>query len=228
MTWRSATTRASELAAVVPGLVLRGAAGVAGLVRPAAKPLHPAGAIRSVALHRHGLAAADRVGVAWIDEPGVTEGIVRFSRAMGLPRALPDIHGLALRVARADGDPADLLMATTGLGRFSRFVLKPTLQRGGGAYSTLLPYRSPEGPLLLAAIPDDHVAEQFTVAVASPGGAWRAFADLTVEQGGLGSGDEMSFDPTLNMLDGLAYYPWEIRLREGAYSAARWTRRVRG
>jgi hypothetical protein len=228
MTRSGATARVAELAAVVPGWVLRAASGAAGLVRPASKPLHPAGSILPVTVRRHGLAAGDRVGVAWIDEPGVTEGLVRFSRAVGLPPALPDIHGLALRFEDVYGRRSDVLMATTGLGRFSRFLLVPTRRRGGEAYSTLLPYRSPQGPVQLAAVPDDREATTLTLAVASTGGPWRPFAELSVTGAPGGSGDDLSFDPTLNMLEGLEYYAWETRLREGAYGAARWSRRVRG
>ncbi|MCD9199787.1 hypothetical protein [Aeromicrobium wangtongii] len=216
--------------ATVPGLVLQAAAGIAGLVRPAAKPLHPAGSLVAVTIHRYGMRDVERLGVPFVDEPGTTEAWVRFSRAAGLPRSLPDVHGIALRIpgAAADGADADVLLATTGMGRISRFVLVPARSRGSAAYSTLLPYRSPRGAVVLAAVPEDEDASTMTLAAATPGGQWIAFADLCVaESSASGSGDEISFDPILNMLDGLSYYLWATRLREGSYRAARWSRRVR-
>lgn len=225
-----AGSRVAAAAAAVPGLVLQGAAGIGGLLRPAAKPLHPSGSVRPVTITRHGLRDDERVGVPFVDEPGTTQAWVRFSRAAGLPRALPDVHGIALRIpgAATDGGDADVLLATTGLGRLTRFVLTPARTRGAASYSTLLPYRSPRGAVLLAAVPEDEDASTMTLAVASAGGQWIAFADLAVGDGSAeGSGDEISFDPIVNMLDGLSYYPWATRLREGAYRAARWSRRVR-
>lgn len=230
MAGRTTASRVAAAAAAVPGWVLQGLAGAAGLIRPAPKPLHPAGSVFPATIRRYGMRDVDRIGVPWIDEAGVTEATVRFSRATGLPQPLPDIHGLAVRIpgGSTDGGHADILLATTGLGRATRFALVPARSRGGASYSTLLPYRSSRGPVLVAAVPENDTATVLTLAVASPGGQWTAFGDLTVaEQHHEGSRDETSFDPVINMLDGLSYYPWATRLREGAYSAARWSRRVR-
>jgi hypothetical protein len=94
--------RLANAAAIVPGRILEGVFGLAGLVRPAAKPLHPSGRLRTARLQRHGLSGPDRTGVPWIDDPGESRALVRFSRAVGLPDVLPDIHGLAIRIQ----DPA--------------------------------------------------------------------------------------------------------------------------
>jgi hypothetical protein len=48
---------------------------------------------------------------------------VRQSRAVGLPSPAPDIFGLAVRVPTEGGRHGDLLFATTGLGRITRFTL---------------------------------------------------------------------------------------------------------
>lgn len=218
--------RVAEIVATVPGTLLRGLFGLVGLVRPAAKPLHPAGSLHAATVNRTGL-RDDLTGVAWIDEVGTTDATVRLSRATGLPAPLPDIHGLAVRMTRSsDGGDADILFATTGLGRVTRFVLAPSLAADRRAYTTLLPYRSPSGPLLLAAVPRRDSA-RFDLACATLGGAWRTFGDLHVHPDAGATGDRLSFDPVLNQLEGLAYYPWLTRLREGAYSAARWSRKVR-
>jgi hypothetical protein len=223
--------RLADTAAILPGVVLQGLFGAVGLVRPAAKPLHPSGRLCPAVVRRFGLEGDDRVGVAWIDEAGESHGVVRLSRAAGLPDVLPDVHGLALRVhdhVVAGGD-ADVLMATTGLGALSRFVLRPTRSTTGATYTTLLPYRTPGGPLQLAATPDPHDASRLFLALASPRGPWRVFGDLTIGPADrTRTGDEsISFDPIVNQIDGLAQYGWVVRLREGAYRAARRTRGAR-
>jgi hypothetical protein len=227
----STAQRVADVAAVVPGRVLQGVFGAVGLLRPAAKPLHPSGRLLRLHVRRFGLAGTDRIGVPWIDDAGDSTGVARLSRATGLPDVLPDIHGLALRIHdhTADGEDADILLATTGLGPLSRFVLRPTRSATGSPYTTFLPYRTPSGPLLLAVTPDPVDPSRRFVSFASPRGAWRVFAELRIDQPGdageAPTGDEsISFDPVLHQVDGLAQYPWVTRLREGAYQAARWTR----
>lgn len=228
---RPLAPRAAAVLAIVPGRVLQLGFGVAGLVRPAAKPLHPAGTLQPVTIRRFGLSTDHQVGVPWIDEPGTTRAVARFSRATGLPQAVPDIHGLAIRMQRSDGTPADILLATTGLGPATRFVLMPSRSAFTNAYSTLIPYKTPRGPVLMAAIPRAPGARSLDLAIAAPRGSWIVFGVLEVddpqdEHGErLGSGDEsISFDPVLNQLDDLDYYAWATQLREGAYQAARWSR----
>lgn len=190
-------------------------------LRAADKPLHPRGGLVSGSVDRRGLDAP--VGVAWIDEPGTDSVTVRLSRSVGLPAPLPDVHGLALRIPLADGH-ADLLLATTGQGRIGRFVFSPSFDRSARAYTTLLPYRTPSGPLLLAAFPSDSDGLTFDLACASLQGAWRTFAHLEV---GADQHEDptVSFDPVLNTLPGLDPYGWVASLRAGSYVAAR---RARG
>lgn len=212
--------RPAAAAARAGGAALAGATRALAALRPAAKPLHPVGRMRTARLERHG--CTPPTGVAWLDEPGVDEVLARVSRAVGLPDALPDIHGLALRVEVADGTAADLLLASTGSGRVGRFVLTASRALEGRPLTTLLPYRTPTGPALLRALPT--TPDEFELAVASPGGQWRPFAVLRV---GPETQDQhrVSFDPVLNTLPGLEPYDWVRRLREPAYRVARRTRR---
>jgi len=102
------------------------------------------------------------------------DGIVceaRFSSAVGLSAALPDIQGLALRWY-CQGELCDLLFAGTGLSRAGRFVLTPRRTLLAGPMTTLLPLRSANGPLLFAATPTpdappgadpEDLAEQATI-----------------------------------------------------------------
>lgn len=195
--------------------------GTVARLRAADKPLHPRGTLVSGSAIRKGLDAP--VGVAWIDQPGTDTVTVRLSRSVGLPPPLPDVHGLALRIPLADGH-ADLLLATTGQGRIGRFVLRPSIERSARAYTTLLPYRTPSGPLLVAAFPADSDGVAFDLACASLQGSWRPFAHLEVGADRY-EDPTISFDPVLNTLPGLDPYDWVASLRAGSYVAAR---RARG
>lgn len=207
-------------AAALSGKALAGVFGAAARIRPARKPLHPKGRLHTATIERSGL--EDRIGVPWIDEPGTSAGLVRVSRAMGIPEAFPDIYGLSLRLPLFGGTHADILFATTGLGRLSRFVLFPAQHPGQRAYSTLLPYRTTSGPVVLAAVPVGTDGLTFDLARAHLVGAWQSFARMTLTEAS--SDASPSFDPVLHQLPGLTYYGWAAAMREGAYRAARQSR----
>ena len=78
--------------------------------------------------------------------------LVRQSRAVGLPYPAPDVFGLAVRVPTEDGRLGDLLFASTGLGRLTRFTLTAAVTPYGRPLSTLLPYRTPAGAVVLSAV----------------------------------------------------------------------------
>lgn len=204
-----------QLLASAGGAALSGAARALAVVRRPAKPLHPHGDLVHGTVHRSG--SSEPTGVRWLDEPGSDEVVVRLSRAIGLAAPLPDIYGIALRIPVERGH-ADLLLATTGLGRVTRFVLTPTRSPDGRPLTTLLPYRSPTGPLLLAAQPLGDAI--FDLLWARPGGAWASFGRLVLSDEE-GPDPTVSFDPLLNTLPGLENYSWVRRLRQPAYASAR-------
>ncbi len=190
-------------------------------VRPAAKPLHPDGSVVRGVLRRYGDDEAS--GVPWLDEPGEDEVVVRQSRAVGLPDPAPDIFGLAMRVTRLDGAHADVLFASTGLGRLTRYTLTMSRSPYGRPLTTLLPYRSPIGPVLLAASWSSET--ELSLAWACGSGAWHPFADLALHGDPIEGPDaEISFDPLRHELPGLSNYDTVRRLREPAYLTARRTR----
>jgi hypothetical protein len=209
--------------AAAGGRVLGATAYVVGRVRDRDKALHPRGQLLAATLDRFG--AEPATGVAWLDEPGQDDVTVRMSRALGLPRGWPDILGLAVRVPSVGETYGDLLFATTGIGPASRFLLRPTAaEPDETAYSTYLPYRSPNGPILFAAFPvPSSGAPTLTLSCASLTGEWRAFATLTLGEEPTGDESEplISFDPLLHTIPGLEPYEWHRRLREYAYAAAR-------
>ena len=212
----SSTNRMGQRLADAGGAVLGAVFRVVGEVRPTLKPLHPRGEIRRAELHREG--SGEKVGVPLLDEPGVDAVTVRVSRATGLPEPLPDIHGLAVRVPLPDGSHGDLLLASTGLGPASRFLLKPA--RHPRALTTLLPYGTPTGPLLLAAT--EQSDERYDLMWARPRGAWHPWGRLVLGEPG---GDQLiTFDPVANPFPALEHPAWVRRLREPAYAQARRSR----
>jgi hypothetical protein len=215
----SVLTPLGRAASAAGGVALGLAARATGAARAAAKPLHPTGRLLTGRLHRHGL--DEGTGVRLLDEPGDEEVVVRESRSVGLPGWLPDIQGLAIRVTNPDGSPGDLLLASTGWGRLTRFVLTPSLTTYGRPMTTLLPYRTPQGPLLLGARSDQPGVVRLACALGS--GPWRFFAELTISDQSA-EDPTVSFDPVLHPVPGLDQYPAVVRLREPAYHFARRSR----
>ena len=188
------------------------------LLRPADKPLHPDGVVLVGRLDRQG--SATPTGVTWLDEPGHDDVVVRLSRAVGLPRPLPDIHGLAIRVPSERG-PGDLLLASTGWGRLGRFVLTFGRRPGARPLTSLLPYRTDVGAVLIGA---RYVASgTYELAWAPYDGDWQAFATLVITDREAAD-QKVSFDAVLNQVPGLLQYPTVVRLREPAYGQARRSR----
>ena len=196
--------------------MLRAATGALTL-RPAAKPFHPRGHVVTATLRRFG--AEPTTGSEWLDTAGVDEVLVRQSRAIGLPAPLPDIFGLAVRVPIDEGY-GDLLLASTGLGQLTRYALTAARSPQRRPMTTLLPYRTPAGPVLLSAVFRDETTIELSWAVRS--GDWHRFAELSLAEAPGEEPDQMvSFDPVKNELPGLQTYDWVRRLREPAYLTAR-------
>jgi hypothetical protein len=198
--------------------VLAAATRAIALLRPTRKPLHPSGEILRGRVRRHG--SSPSAGVPWLDEPGEDDALVRLSRAIGLPATLPDIHGLALRVSSVDG-PADLLLASTGWSRLGRFVLTFGREPESRPLTSLLPYRTESGPVVLGA--RAVTPGMYELSWSRAGGAWQVFGGLELV-GGVAGDEHVSFDPVLNQLPGLAQYPFVVRLREPSYTRARRSR----
>jgi hypothetical protein len=194
--------------------------GLAARLRGAAA-LHPLGLATPATIHRHGLVRP--TGVAWLDRPGVDEALVRFSRAVGLPPPLPDVHGLGIRILGADG-PADLLLSTAMRGRLVRHVLRPAGGPRSAAYTCIVPFDTSSGPLMVGARPE---GEAFALEVAGRGQPWRRFARLLVAapEEVPHRREELDLDPVLHPVPGLRMPDWLADLRGPAYEASRRTRR---
>ena len=224
----AAKHESAGLAAGAGGSLLGAVFGVVGVLRRG-KPLHPEGIVYDALIRRAGSPVEWRC--RWLDEPGEDVGTARLSRAIGLPAPVPDIHGLAITFTGDEGERHDLLLATTGLGRWSRFVLVPRSGAYTCPYGSLFTYRSPRGLVLLSAAPlstrdppEPPMTASFRLQVASVTGPWHTFGtlELTAPARGLGD-DPLRFDPLVYPLPGLHWPVALERLREPAYAAARRT-----
>ncbi|MCW2984843.1 MAG: hypothetical protein JWR63_2413 [Conexibacter sp.] len=111
------------------------------------------------ALHPHGVTWAATTtfaraipGVAALSPPRELDSLLRLSRAIGLPRALPDILGLALRLHDFDGSgrPLDLLLASSPAPPGHR-TLAPARSFERTWFTGLLRYRVGDGHAVLVA-----------------------------------------------------------------------------
>lgn len=197
------------------------------------RPIHPHGVALVGEMRWLGASAS---GISWIDVPPAGPAVVRarLSRSIGVPAPLPDIIGLALRVDGPEG-PIDLNLASTGIGRLSRYLLIPRRSPSSAWSSTLLPYRGSRGPILLAARPlapsdlssdPQRIAEtlrettwRLRLHVATPTGRWHPFADLELRA----EEDELDTDRRMDVIrhtpPGATIAPWICALRDPSYRA---------
>jgi len=169
-------------------------------------------------------------GAELFDSGRERTGRVRLSRSLGLPEALPDPCGLAVRIddAYGPGRHQDLLLVSSGRARIARHLLAPAWGFGEGWYSTLLPYRCAAGRVVIGARPDagrrritlaelaqgDVADLRFELAIATAFSPWTPVADLRL---GRRVPDEgIAFDPA-NTGGGLELAGALNRLRVPAY-----------
>ncbi len=183
-----------------------------------ARALHPRGAVYAGTVHRLGLPRLS--GVRWIDEPGEDAVLARFSRGAGLPPPLPDLLGLAIRMVSPEGAVHDLLLTSAGRAPGARHVLRPAINPRRATYTSLVPFHTPSGPLLVGAFPG---VLSFSLEVASYRGSWHRFAHLDLPEPGSENAvhQDVDFDPVLHPVPGLPQPEWLARLRAPAYSASR-------
>jgi hypothetical protein len=214
---------AGRLAAVPLGALARWRSG---------RPMHPAGTVCRAVLDRHG---GDRPwGVPFLDATGREDVVVRLSRGAGLPGAVPDLLGLAVRLDGGAGDPVDLLLSTTGRGRVTRVV--PVLRRDTAAvHSSIMAYRSDAGWIRIGAlptasgVPSDPARQRaelrrrplpFVLAAARGSGPWEPFGRLTVGAPVPSPPPDLRFDAVRHPPPGLVADGPVARFRAPAYAAA--------
>jgi len=167
--------------------------------------------------------------------------VARVSRGAGLPEALPDFLGIAVRLVDAYGPRRhqDLLInASSGLPVLHHLFL-PAPRWFAQSYSTCLPYRSGSRPFLVGLLPPaargpgpslaamraavtDGVT--FGIAVAGPLERWSRVGTLRLRGPIPATAGDVDFDPW-NTGGGLTPVTWLNRIRREAY---RQSRRARG
>ena len=215
----------------VIGRVLRALFAAIMLVRRP-RPIHADGVVLRGMLRR--LPGRVRTGIRWIDDgPSEEPVLARASRSAGFPPPWPDFTGLALRFAGDGGEPADLELASTGFAFPSRFWLIPHQSPSRARLGTLLPYRTPSGPLLICArtiSPDDLPVAMHDLAgrledepwrlrfyTASPRGKWRPFAEAELRRAEGPLDAPLRFDAVRHPLPGTAQYAWVEAVRQPSY-----------
>jgi hypothetical protein len=192
-----------------------------------AKPMHPRGVLFHALLERRSLG----MGAAWLDGTGTDDVLVRLSRGAGLPPRCPDLLGFALRVPGER--PVDLLLSSTGSGRWTRRVPVPR-RDAATTYGSIMAYRSSAGPVWLAADPQSTglPSDRAALAPAGPGtvvvlsaavgrGPWTSFATVTLRAATDPLDPPVHFDAVLHAPPGLAADGPLARFRRPSYAAAR-------
>lgn len=175
------------------------------------------------------LPAAGWLGVPLAGGAPERRALLRLSRAIGLPDALPDVLGFALRVFDADGEGGvqDLLLSSSGSRPVLRHALAPGRDPVQASYSSLTPFTVGEKRLLVAAFPRSAgvggrvEGGRFELATAPVKGEWTTFAEVEVgEPLSADESEDISFD-VANDAGGFAADPVLRRLRAISYPAAR-------
>lgn len=234
---------AAAVAVDAVGRVVGGAlAGLAWL--RGGRVVHPHGAVHRARIAVDGAPhapAAARLLATAAEYPA----LVRFSRSLGLPRPLPDLLGLSLRVLDGYGKDhhQDFLLVTSIDFPLLHHLFVPSGDVQRRVYSSSLPYRAGDTTFIVGAVPDpgsprpegrdelDRLARAaatgrltFGLAVAGIGGRFRRVATIHVQE--RMAGDDVRFNP-FNCGGGLRPVGTLNRLRDYAYPLAQrpWTSR---
>ena len=103
-----------------------------------------------------------------------------------------------------DGSPGDLLLASTGWGRLTRFVLTPSRTTYGRPMTTLLPYRTAAGRSCSAPAPTQPASWSWRARSAADRGARSPSSPISEQDA---PDPTISFDPVINQVPGLEQYP---------------------
>jgi hypothetical protein len=159
------------------------------------KAVHPHGVVHRARLVVEGRPAAPQAARLLADA-GEHEAIVRFSRSIGLPRPLPDLLGLSLRVLDAYGPGAhqDFLMVTSIDAPVLHHVFVPAGGVDRRPYSSSLPYEAGGARFLVGALPTGD-AGRFLLAVAPVEGRFEPLAEIRLGERLPGPADALRFNP---------------------------------
>jgi hypothetical protein len=222
------------------GAVLAAIAGLRG-----GKAVHPDGVVYEGRLVVPGSPDAPRAAKL-LSAPGEHRAIVRFSRSVGVPRPLPDLLGMSIRVpdAYGPGRHQDLLLVTSADYPVLHHIFLPARDAQQRPYTSSLPYHAGDESFLVGALPDprsprppgdnefdrlDAAARTtrlvFQIAVASLRGRFQPVAELRIGARLPQELDALRFNP-FNCGGGMEPAGWLNGARDRAYklSQAAWGR----
>ena len=232
---RQGLSRPAQLAVDAAGYAVGGGLAALAAAR-GGKAVHPHGAVHRARLVVDGAPHAPAASEL-LSTPAEHPALVRFSRSLGLPRPLPDLLGMSIRIPDAYGAGAhqDFLLVTSVDLPVLHHVFLPAGDVQQRPYSSSLPYRAGDELLIVGALPDrasprpdgddelDRLARaaatgrlRFRLAVAPLEGRFRPVATLHVEARLDRALDALRFDP-FNSGGGLAPAGVLNRLRDYAY-----------
>jgi hypothetical protein len=176
------------------------AAGFGALSRlRGARIFHPEG-VGDAGTLRVGRSHAEYPGVPFLEHAGEYPALFRLSRGVGLPRPLPDILGLAVRLTdvHGPGRHQDFLLVSSVDLPVLHHLLLPT-RRGflGQSFSSVLAYRVAGRLRLVGAQPMARGELRYSLALAPLLGRWTAVGDLVL-------GERLPDEDT----ERLAFNPW--------------------
>lgn len=210
------------------------------------KAVHPHGVTYGAELAIDGAGAAPAASQL-LSSAATHRALVRFSRSLGLPRPLPDLLGVSIRVpdAYGSGRHQDLLAVSSADAPVLRHVFLPSGDVQQRPYSTALPYRAGEELFVIGLRPVadsprpsggdefDRLARaaatgglRFELAVATARGRFARVGELRIGSRLPDSLDALRFNP-FNCGGGLEPASMLNRLRDYAYplSQRAWARR---
>jgi hypothetical protein len=185
--------------------------------------------------------ASPIAGAAEVLHPGVRhEVIARISRGAGLPEALPDFFGIAIRLVDAygPGRHQDLLINASSSLPVLHHLFLPAPRWFAQSYSTCLPYRAGGGPFLIGRQPPSEpgpapptqamraaiaAGVALGIGLAAPLGRWHSIGVLQLRDPLPPDAPDVDFDPW-NTGGGLVPATWLNRIRREAYRQSRLAR----
>jgi hypothetical protein len=233
-------TRAVRTVAAIAGVAVGAVLALVAAARRG-KAVHPRGEVYAARLVVGGVPAAP-AAAQLLATAGEHPALVRFSRSLGLPRPLPDLLGISIRVldAYGRGRHQDFLLVSSADRPVLHHLFLPATDLQQRPYSSSLPYRAGAQRFIVGALPHADSPRpsgetelervriaaatgrlRFLLAVAAPMGRFTPVAELNVGPPLPSPADALRFLP-LNGGGGLEPLGLLNEMRRYAYPMSQW------